>query len=41
MNWEKKGVRPEVRVMPKVISYLGYNPELDSESLAERIRAAR
>jgi transcriptional regulator with XRE-family HTH domain len=40
-GWEGNATIPEVRYMPAIIQFLGYNPLPASSSLAERLAAAR
>jgi len=40
-NWEVGRVRPNVRVMPAVIQFLGYDPIPPGGTLGARLRAAR
>jgi len=41
-NWEKNRGEPQLRFMPKVTDFLGYEPNTDqSSSLGERIRRYR
>jgi transcriptional regulator with XRE-family HTH domain len=40
-GWEGNATIPEVRYMPAIIQFLGYNPLPSASSLPERIGAAR
>jgi transcriptional regulator with XRE-family HTH domain len=40
-GWEGNATVPEVRYMPAIIQFLGYNPSPASDSLPERLAAAR
>ncbi len=40
-NWEKQRTAPEIRFMPKIIQFLGYDPEPAKKSLTEQMRARR
>jgi len=40
-NWEVNATVPEVRFMPAIIQFLGYNPIPAANSLADRLAAAR
>lgn len=40
-NWEQGKYEPEVRFLPAVIRFLGYDPSPAPVSLPDRIRAAR
>jgi transcriptional regulator with XRE-family HTH domain len=40
-NWEVNATDPEVRYMPAIIQFLGYNPLPESSSLPKRLAAAR
>jgi DNA-binding XRE family transcriptional regulator len=39
-SWESNATIPEVRYMPAIIQFLGYNPLPLANSLAERLTAA-
>jgi transcriptional regulator with XRE-family HTH domain len=41
LNWERGRSEPVLRFIPKILDFLGYDPRPRSESLADRIRAAR
>ena len=41
VNWEQGKNVPEVRFIPGIIRFLGYNPFPVGETLAEQIRAGR
>jgi DNA-binding transcriptional regulator YiaG len=40
-GWESNATTPEVRYMPAIIQFLGYNPSLAASSLPERLATAR
>jgi len=40
-NWEQGKYEPEIRFLPAVIRFLGYDPHPAPVSLPDRIRAAR
>ena len=40
-GWERNATIPEVRYMPAIIQFLGYNPLPSASSLAERLATAR
>jgi transcriptional regulator with XRE-family HTH domain len=40
-NWEQGLNEPEVRFLPAIIGFVGYDPNPEPETFAERIRAAR
>ena len=40
-NWEVKATEPELRHLPKVIRFLGYNPLPPAKTLAEQIVRCR
>ena len=40
-SWERNATVPEVRYMPAIIQFLGYNPLPPANSPAERLTAAR
>lgn len=40
-NWEKGGMKPEIRYIPDIISFLGYNPLPESHNLQARLVWAR
>jgi transcriptional regulator with XRE-family HTH domain len=40
-GWEGNATIPEVRYMPAIIQFLGYNPLPDASSLAEHLATAR
>jgi transcriptional regulator with XRE-family HTH domain len=40
-NWEKGRAEPEVKFLPAVIGFLGYNPLPEAMSLGEQVRRAR
>lgn len=40
-SWEKGQTRPNVRLWPAVIAFLGYNPTPAPQTLGERLRARR
>ena len=41
LNWEKRGMKPEIRYLPAIISFLGYNPLPESDNLQARLVWAR
>jgi len=40
-NWEKGGMKPEIRHLPRIINFLGYNPLPKPEGLPARLVWAR
>lgn len=40
-NWEKGGIKPELRYLPAIISFLGYNPLPEPDNLSARLVWAR
>ena len=40
-NWERNATVPEVRYIPAIIQFLGYNPLPTASSLPERLASAR
>jgi DNA-binding transcriptional regulator YiaG len=40
-NWEKGGMKPEIRYLTGIMSFLGYNPLPEPESLPSRLVWAR
>ena len=40
-NWERGRNFPDLRVWPKVINWLGYNPEPEGTTLGERVARRR
>jgi DNA-binding transcriptional regulator YiaG len=40
-NWERGVTSPTIRHIPKILEFLGYNPEPQPESQADRIVYAR
>ena len=40
-NWENNRTMPQVRHIPKIIGFLGYNPLPTARSLSEKLMAAR
>lgn len=36
-NWENRGLKPELRYMPAILDFLGYDPRPEPATLAERI----
>lgn len=40
-NWENRRTEPDLRFMPAVISFLGYNPLPEAKTRGERVRSAR
>ena len=40
-NWEVKATEPALRHLPKIIVFLGYNPLLPANTLAEQIVRCR
>jgi DNA-binding XRE family transcriptional regulator len=36
-TWERNAANPQVRYMPAIIEFLGYNPLPDANTLAERL----
>ena len=40
-NWEVNETIPEVRYIPAIIEFLGYNPLSEGSSLSERLKTAR
>jgi transcriptional regulator with XRE-family HTH domain len=41
LNWEKGRAEPELRFLPAILRFLGYDPRPEPASLGGRIRAAR
>ncbi len=41
LNWEKNRVEPEIRFLPAILSFLGYDPRPAPQTHAERIRHFR
>ncbi len=41
INWETNRCSPNLRVLPRVISFVGYSPFPEGESLRERLVARR
>jgi DNA-binding XRE family transcriptional regulator len=41
INWENDAVAPELRYLPVIITFLGYDPRPMGETLGESIRMAR
>ena len=41
VNWERNRTRVATRFLPKVVAFLGYDPQEDSGHLGGRIRALR
>jgi transcriptional regulator with XRE-family HTH domain len=41
INWESNATVPEIRYIPAIIQFLGYNPLPPAESLRERLVVAR
>ena len=40
-GWERNATIPEVRYIPAIIEFLGYNPLSEGSSLSERLKTAR
>ena len=40
-NWENNATIPEIRFVPRIIEFLGYDPLPPVENLAERLKAYR
>ena len=40
-RWEKHATSPEVRHLPKIIEFLGYDPVPPGETTGQRIKATR
>ena len=40
-NWEKGGMKPKIRHLPAIISFLGYNPLPEPDNLSARLVWAR
>jgi transcriptional regulator with XRE-family HTH domain len=40
-GWESNATVPEVRYMPAIIQFLGYDPQPHADSLPERLAATR
>ncbi|MCZ6704988.1 MAG: helix-turn-helix transcriptional regulator [Bacteroidetes bacterium] len=40
-NWEKNRSSPDLRVLPKVLEYLGYDPRMADESIGGRLVRSR
>jgi hypothetical protein len=36
-NWEVNVSKPEIRYMPAIIKFLGYNPLAEAKTLAEQL----
>jgi transcriptional regulator with XRE-family HTH domain len=41
LNWERRGVQPEVHFYPAIIAFLGYEPWPTPETMGERLLATR
>jgi transcriptional regulator with XRE-family HTH domain len=41
LNWEKGRAEPELRFLPAILRYLGYDPRPEPATFGGRIRAAR
>jgi DNA-binding transcriptional regulator YiaG len=41
VNWERDHQTPPIRMWPKIIAFLGYDPHPEPRSLSERIEAQR
>ncbi len=41
VNWEANATRPEIRYMPAIIEFLGYNPASEGKSWSERLVRCR
>jgi len=41
LTWEKDQLEPEVRMVPRIIGHLGYDPFPEPKTLGERIKAKR
>jgi transcriptional regulator with XRE-family HTH domain len=41
LNWEKGGMKPEIRHLPAIIRFLGYNPLPEPDALKARLVWAR
>lgn len=40
-NWEKNATTPAIRLIPRIIRFLGYNPYPTGQSLPEKLTSAR
>jgi DNA-binding XRE family transcriptional regulator len=40
-NWEKGGREPAIRLWPRIIEFLGYDPDAEPEILGQRIEWVR
>jgi transcriptional regulator with XRE-family HTH domain len=40
-NWETQGMTPNVRTLPKVIEFLGYDPRAPGPTIGEKLRRHR
>ena len=40
-RWERNTARPQIRYFPLILKFLGYDPFPTSETLADKLRAAR
>lgn len=41
LNWETQGVEPEVRYLPSIIAFLGFDPRPEGKTLGEKVRRRR
>ena len=41
LNWENGGATPSVRMLPRIIGFLGYDPYPEPRTLGEQIAAKR
>jgi transcriptional regulator with XRE-family HTH domain len=41
LHWEKGQTEPPIETMPRILSFLGYDPFPQPETLSERLRAMR
>jgi hypothetical protein len=41
LNWEKGRAEAEVRFIPAILRFLGYDPRPEPRTFGERLRAAR
>lgn len=40
-NWETQGVEPELRFLPKIIAFLGFDPRPEGKTLGQKLRRRR
>jgi transcriptional regulator with XRE-family HTH domain len=40
-NWETQGMAPNLRALPKVIEFLGYDPRSSGQTIGEKLRRHR